>query len=82
MAKNSSGEQMYSERQLAALAKRFRKKAGISKAEAARQLKVTRGTLQQAEEYPDLSLTKLRVRMIEKYSPFKVDGPMFILRKK
>jgi DNA-binding XRE family transcriptional regulator len=75
-------KQIFSERQLRVLAKRFRIKAGISKAEAARQLKVIRATVQQAEEYPDISLTKLRVRMIEKYSPFKVVGPVFLLRKR
>jgi DNA-binding XRE family transcriptional regulator len=74
--------QMLSERQLATLAKRFRTKAGISKAEAARQLGVIRASVQQAEEYPQLSLTKLRVRMIEKYSSFKIVGPFFLLRKK
>jgi DNA-binding XRE family transcriptional regulator len=71
-----------SEKGLAALAKRFRQRAGVSKAEAARRLHVNRGTMQQAEEYPEVSLTKLRIRIIEKYSPFTVAGPVFLLNRK
>ena len=67
---------------LAAMAKRFREEAGISKAEAARQMGVSRGTIQQAEEYPNASLAKLRIKMIEKYSPFKVAGPVYLLKEK
>lgn len=82
MSKSKPRQRMCSESELAALAKEFRAKAGVSKAEAARQLGVTRGTIQQAEEYPAVSLTKLRVRMIEAFSPFAVAGPMFLLQKK
>ena len=67
--------------ELATLAKKFRIEAGVSKAEAARQLGVTRGTIQQAEEYPNVSLSKLRIRMIEAFSPFAVEGPIFILKR-
>jgi len=73
---------LLSETDLAALAKRFRKEAGISKAEASRRLGVSRGTVQQAEEYPNASLSKLRIRMIEKYSPFRVVGPVYLLERK
>ena len=73
---------LLSETDLAALAKRFRSQAGISKSEASRQLGVNRGTIQQAEEYPKTSLTRLRVKMIEKYSPFTVVGPVYLLKKK
>jgi DNA-binding XRE family transcriptional regulator len=71
-----------SERDLAKCAKQFREKAGVSKAVAARELRVNRGTIQQAEEYPKLSLTKLRRRMIEKYSEFSILGPVYVLKKK
>lgn len=67
------------ESDLAATAKECRIKAGISKAEAARRLGVLRSTIQQAEEYPAMSLTKLRVRMIETFSILRVNGPFFIL---
>jgi hypothetical protein len=35
-----------------------------------------------AEESPDQSLVKLRIRMIEAYSKFKVRGPVYLLEKK
>jgi len=82
MPNSKSRQRTCSESELATLAKDFRAKAGVSKAEAARQLGVTRGTIQQAEEYPAVSLSKLRVRMIEAYSPFTVAGPVFLLQKK
>lgn len=67
---------------LAALAKHFREAAGKSKAEAARKLGVAAPTVFSAEERPEMSLTKLRVRLIETYSPFKVVGPIFLLKQK
>ncbi len=70
------------EKELAALAKTFRKGAGKSKVEIARELDVAPPTVFNAEEHPELSLTKLRVRIIEKYSPYKVTGPFYILEKK
>ena len=35
-----------------------------------------------AEERPEMSLTKLRIRIIESCSPFKVVGPVYYLEKK
>jgi|SRR5882724_10322958 len=69
-------------RDLAALAKTMRTKAGKTKAEAAREMGVNRATIQQAEEMPELSLTKLRLRLIEKYSSYHVHGPGYWLRPK
>ena len=69
------------ESELAALAKQFRQAAGKSKADVARELDVAAPTIFGAEESPEMSLTKLRVRMIEKYSPFKVIGPVFLLKR-
>ena len=65
------------ENELAKLAKAARQEENLSKAELARQLGVTRGTIHQAEEYPDMSLTKLRIKMIEKCTDAKVSGPFF-----
>jgi len=65
------------EKELAKLAKDARKQASLSKAEVARQLGVTRGTIHQAEEYADMSLTKLRIKMIEKCSSDKISGPLY-----
>lgn len=70
------------EAELAALAKRFRVASGRSKVEVARELKVAPPTVFSAEERPDLSLTKLRMRMIERYSPYRVAGPVFVLTRK
>ena len=75
--KNNIGE-----KELAALAKQFRKASGKSKADVARQLRVSAPSVFNAEERPELSLTGLRIRMVEAYSPFKVFGPVFHLKKK
>jgi DNA-binding XRE family transcriptional regulator len=72
----------FQEKQLATLAKQFREAAGASKASAARKLRVAAPTVFSAEEHPDMSLTKLRIRLIEAYSPFKVVGPVFYLEQK
>jgi DNA-binding XRE family transcriptional regulator len=75
-------EKPVSEKNLTALAKRFRKKAGKNRAEAAREMGVAQTSIFQAEEMPEQALFKLRSRMIEKYSGFKVVGPVFLLRPK
>jgi DNA-binding XRE family transcriptional regulator len=70
------------EKDLVALAKRFRQESGKTRAQAAREMKVAQTCIFHAEESPHLSLQKLRVRMIEAYSPFKVTGPVFFLEEK
>jgi len=75
--KNTVGE-----KELANLAKQFREASGKSKAEVARQLRVSAPSVFNAEERPELSLTGLRIRIIERCSPFKVTGPVFQLKKK
>jgi len=65
------------ETQLAALAKAARLKSKLSKAELGRQLGVSRGAIHQAEEFPDMSLTKVRIRMIEKCTVATVTGPFY-----
>ena len=75
-------EKSVSEKQLAALAKRFRKQAGKTRAQAAREMEVAQTSIFQAEEQPEQALLRLRTRMIEKYSDFKVIGPVFVLRPK
>jgi len=77
-----SEEQLVTENDLARLAKQYRQTAKITKSEAARQLGVVKGTIHQAEECPDVSLAKVRIRMIEKFSPFKVTGRFYRLEKK
>jgi DNA-binding XRE family transcriptional regulator len=67
---------------LAALAKKSREAAGKSRAEAGRDMGVSHVSIHRAEENPEESLSKLRTRMIEKYSPFEVVGPVFYLEKK
>ena len=71
------------EEDLAAVAKGFREKAGKNRAEAAREMGVAQTSIFNAEETPSQSLTKLRVRMIEAYSPYKVAvGVCFLIPKK
>ena len=77
-----SHEKLLTEKDLAALAKRFRKQAGKSRAKAGREMGVSHVSIHRAEENPEESLLKLRTRMIEAYSPFKVRGPVFHLEKK
>ena len=75
-------EKSVSEKDLTALAKRFRKQAGKTRAQAAREMGVAQTSIFQAEEQPEQGLLKLRTRMIEKYSPCKVIGPVFYLERK
>ena len=75
-------KQLLKETELAALAKKYRIESGLNKVEAAAALRVTPPTVHLAEESPEESLTKLRRRMIEKFSPFKVIGPLFQLQRK
>ncbi len=74
--------QSVKEKDLARLAKRFRIQSGDNRAEAARKMKVSQTSIFQAEEKPEQGLFKLRVRMIERYSAYKVTGPIFLLKKK
>jgi DNA-binding XRE family transcriptional regulator len=75
-------KELLSEAELAAFAKQVRKLAGIRRAQAARDMDVSQTSIFHAEESPEQSLIKLRTRMIEKYSGFKVVGPVFLLRPK
>lgn len=70
------------ESKLAALAKQLRIKSGMTKAEISRKLGASRPSVQQAEENPEQSLTKLRIRIIELCSPYKVHGPAFWVERK
>ena len=71
-----------SETDLIALAKKFRKQSGKTRAQAAREMGVAQTSIFNAEENPTQSLSKLRSRMIEAYSDFKVTGPVFLVMKK
>ena len=70
------------EKDLARLAKRFREGAKKTRAQAAREMDVSQTSIFNAEENPEQSLVKLRVRMIEAYSPFRIEGPLFFLKPK
>lgn len=70
------------EEQLGALAKKYREAAGKNRAEAARELGVARQSIIYAEDRPQTSFFKLRKRIIETYSPYKVMGPAFWIEKK
>lgn len=75
-------QSIVAETELASLAKKFRLEAGKSKIEAAAELGVGRPSVQLAEEHAEQSLAKLRRRMIERYSPYEVVGPLYLLRRK
>ena len=75
-------KEFLTETELAALAKKFRKGAGIKRAQAARDMGVSQTSIFHAEESPELGLTKLRGRMIEAYSKYKVIGPVYFLERK
>jgi DNA-binding XRE family transcriptional regulator len=75
-------KKLYAESELAALAKHCREKAGKSKAQASRQLDVSEPSIFNAEERPDLSLTTLRIRMIEAFSSYRITGPVYVRQKK
>jgi DNA-binding XRE family transcriptional regulator len=70
------------ENDLAVLAKTFRRQAGTTRAQAARDMEVSQTSIFHAEESPDEGLIKLRMRMIETYSKFKVRGPVYLLEEK
>jgi DNA-binding XRE family transcriptional regulator len=75
-------EHIVTEEGMAALAMRFREQAGKKRAQAARDMGVAQTSIFHAEESPKQSLFKLRVRMIEAYSPYHVIGPVYHLKKK
>lgn len=70
------------EKDLAVLAKRLRQQSGKTRAQAARDMKVSQTSIFHAEESPAQGLVKLRTRMIEAYSDLKVTGPVYLLEKK
>lgn len=75
-------EKYIRERGLGGVAKRFRKMTGKTRAEAGRDMSVSHVSIHRAEENPEISLLKLRIRMIEAYSPYRVSGPVYLLKKK
>ena len=77
-----SKREFVSEQDLAALAKQVRERSGKKRAQAARDMRVSQTSIFHAEESPEQGLQKLRMRMIEAYSPYKVTGPVFLLEKK
>ena len=77
-----ANKQLLAERELATLAKKFREQSGKTKAQMARELGVTRPTMQDVEERPEKNLTKLRCRIIEACSPYRVGGPRYWLERK
>ena len=67
---------------LATLAKQARLEAGITHAQAARELGVSKASVSFAES-EKRSLTKLRKRMIARYSGgFEIAGPFYVVKRK
>ena len=75
-------DKLVTEAELAALAKKHRIGSGKNRAEAARELSVARQAIIYAEDHPEMSLTKLRRRLIETYSTQRVTGPLFLIKNK
>jgi len=68
---------------LAALAKQARLSAGVTQAEAARQLGVSQSNITYAEYDSKRSLTRLRKNMISKFSGgYEIAGPYFVVKRK
>ena len=70
------------ESELHQAAKAARQAAGLTQSKAAEELDVQQPTLAQAENEPERRLTKLRLRMIERYAGYEAEGPSYRLRKK
>lgn len=75
-------EKLLSAEDLAAYAREVRIRAGITQAEAARTLGVSRAALCNAENKPEKSFAALRKRIIEEYSDRTVIGPHYQIIKK
>jgi DNA-binding XRE family transcriptional regulator len=75
-------KQIVAEAELASLARKYRIDAGRNRAQAARELSVARQSIIYAEDRPEKSFLKLRCRIIEVYSPYRVKGPVFVLERK
>ena len=75
-------KQWLAERDLATIARRFRKKAGKSRAQAARDMGVSQTSIFHAEESPEQSLRKLRSRMIAAYSDLEVVWAVLLVKRK
>ena len=70
------------ESDLAAIAKGARLAVGKRKTEVARELGVSPAAIFNAEEKPELPLTKLRTRMIATYSKYRIVGPVYYVERK
>jgi hypothetical protein len=73
---------LFLESELAALAKKTRQTVGKRKVQVARELGVAAPSVFNAEERPDMGLHKLRIRIIETYSKYRVVGPVYYLERK
>ena len=72
-----------SEATLASLAKQARTETGVTQAEAARQLGVSQTNISFAETDSKRSLTKLRKRMIARFSGgYEIAGPFYVVKRK
>lgn len=72
----------FTEEELAGLAKQYRTAAKKTRAAAARDMGIKHPSIFHAEESPEQTFVKLRRRMIEAYSPYKVEGPFYRLVKR
>jgi DNA-binding XRE family transcriptional regulator len=75
-------KEFIAEAELPSLARKYRIDAGRNRAQAARELMVARQSIIYAEDRPEKSFLKLRCRIIEAYSPYRVKGPVFLLERK
>jgi DNA-binding XRE family transcriptional regulator len=73
---------LVSQKELATLAKKFRMAAGKTRAQAAREMGVRQPSVFHAEESPNRGYWSLRIKMIETYSDFTVDGPFYQLKRR
>ena len=79
--KRKAGD-VLNEAELAAFAKQLRIESGESKAGVARVMQCQAPSIFHSEESPDLPYSKMRRRLIEHFSEFEVEGPVYRLQKK
>ncbi|HAB18490.1 MAG TPA: hypothetical protein PLX89_27505 [Verrucomicrobiota bacterium] len=75
-------DEFVAEGKLAGLAKKFRTASGKTRAQSARDMGIKQPSIFHAEESPELTFVKLRKRMIEAYSGYRVEGPFYRLVEK
>lgn len=71
----------YAQSDLTELAALAVEASGLSKSDVADELGVSPASVTDATKYPDRNLSALRVRIIERWGGYAVEGPLYRLRR-